>query len=275
MATNLRSISSVYSSQFSTVPTLASGDIPDTSTFLATAPNLPQYARSGVPTMMTVPVLWSAPAAADDDYYFNNLVATATGSFTPTGTATLAVNAATGVPFCRDVIVTPNQSTSGTLTITYIDIQGRQVTSGNIAFAASSTAVRTSWTCQRIVSLNITVAFDASTTLDVGFDDRFGLPYPMWADTVQHVFRDSGGNDYPSTALVVTTDYTIEAGLVDVSTRDAFGTVSLVSSSTDPDGTGNYLVIYICTYNFQYASASAAAPAYPLAGTTWPDPLFV
>src|SRR5690606_34857543 len=112
--------------------------------------------------------------------------------------------------------------------------------------------VTTDWTAREIVSINVTSAFIAGTTIDVGFENKFGFPYPNYHGAIIHACYDAAGADFPivdGTNFAVTTDWTITAGLPDSPTADPYGTFNITGASdTDPDGTSDYAVYYIPSY---------------------------
>lgn len=222
------------------------GNIPD---------NYMPMHQVGVPYVPLVRYNLANPDAADVDYWFDALVATAEGTFSPeasgTGNTWLQTNTCYDRPFARNFIVTPNQSTTGTVVLNFIDIQG-VAQSVTVAFEASATAVATDCTGMRLVSVEITEAFDANTTLDIGFDDKFGIPYPMYSDTALNAaWNDDNVPAYPgfdATNFARGTDWAI--GLADPATsgKDRYGTFNLVHADTDPDGDRNYSLYYVPTW---------------------------
>lgn len=241
------------------------GNIPDGYLALDNVTNV-----VGVPSTPVFRFLLNAPNAADADYFFNDLVATATGTFYPTLATTMQTNNAYGVPFSRNISVTPNQETTGTIVINGIDTQGK-AQSVTVAFAAASAAAVTNCCFTSIVSVEITVAFDADTTLDIGFDDKFGLPYPMYGISTIMACYDGAGTTYPgidATNFAITTDWTVTAGAPATAGADRYGTFNITGATdTDPDGTANYAYVYCPTYYFspsgvaQYPTSSIST--YP------------
>lgn len=243
-----------------TVQTLAIGNMYDGS--------LEQAGYLGVPSAPVVAYFLDAPNAADADYFVNDQVATATGTFTPNTNTKNQINAATNMPFSRNVSVTPNQATTGTLTITYINAQGIKITSPSIAFVNASSAVLSDWTARELVSVNITAAFIASTTLDVGFEDKFGFPYPNYHGAILHAAWDADGADFPTvdgTNFAVTTDWTVTAGLPDSTSADKLGTFNITGATdTDPDGTTDYAIWYIGSYYYNPDGGKYSTSAWDL-----------
>jgi len=203
----------------------------------------------GVPlTAVPVVVKLQAPAAADDDYFVAEATYDTVGAFaTLLNSGTNQTNEATGKPFCRSILVTPTASTSGSILFTVEDAQG-QIVERTITFAASGTAIQSAWTCRRIISAEILVGFGTDEGFKVGFDDRFGLPYPAYLSTLINAGIDADGADFPAwdaTNFVVTTDYTFTPGIADSATADHYGTFNFATTDTDPDGTANYAFIYL------------------------------
>lgn len=225
-----------------------------------------QNAR-GVPMTPVVTVFLDAPEAADVDHFMAARSVATAGTLRPASTASVNdTNSATGMPFARNVTVAFNQSTTGTLNITYIDAQGVTQTSEDYSLTDGSTTYTSAWTCRQLLSVNVTAAFTASTTVNVGCGNIFGLPYPAYAKT--GLFYDSSGNikgfvdadgaDFPATIDTVT----MVAGLPDSTAADDYGTISFADVA---DGTSDYYFAYLST--FWYVPTNGTENAYPT--TSW------
>ena len=216
----------------SSLPALSIGNVPDR----AVPGYIPTYV--GAPSTAVIEYLLDAPAAADADYFANDLVVSAAADVTGSLLQTVnQKNSVDGLPFCRNVVVTPSEATTGTLVLRVIDAQGRNV-SRSVSFTNASAAVTSAWTCRQIVSATVTSAF-SDGTVDIGTGVIFGLSYPMYANTILHDFFDTDGTGYPASAVTVTA----VAGDPSSATADIYGTVSFGSDA--PDATNDYALWYI------------------------------
>jgi len=217
----------------SSLPALAIGNVPDG----AVPGYIPTYV--GVPSTAVVEYLLDAPAAADPDYFADALVVSATGetinSFLQTRNQKNSVD---DMPFIRNVVVTPSEATTGTIVLRVIDAQGRNV-SRTVTFTNASAAVTSAWTCREITSAEVTVAF-SDGTVDIGTGLVFGLPYPMYANTILSDYKAADGTGYPDEAVAVTA----VAGDPASATADIYGTVAFDDA---PDGITDYALWYIPT----------------------------
>lgn len=231
-----------------------------------------QYSR-GVPLYPVVGVFWDSPEAADTDQFFDDLDVATTGNLRPTtAMAKNATDAAWGGPIPRNVTVAFNQSTTGTMTITYIDANGTQQTSEAITRTGASTTYTSAWTAREIKYVTVSSAFTASTTVDVGCGAVFGLPNPMYAansirydgDGALLGFVDADGADFPATTDIVTA----VAGNPESDAADDYGTITFTDA---PDGTSDYFFMYANTFN-TFADFSGTAANYPLSSWNFSDP---
>lgn len=198
----------------------------------------------GIPQWPTA-YLWLTEAATSDvDAILDDLDANTTGETEVSYTA--ATDTTTLLPQRRAVIITPSGSSTGTITVTGT-IFGKSYTE-TFTWAAASAAVTGNICFETVTAVNVTSGLGSGVTVDVGFANKFGVPYPMYGNTVFFAGWDDGAAKFPlkdATNFAEGTDFVVNAGQPGTANQDPFGSITIGDAATDPDGTNSYLFFYI------------------------------
>lgn len=223
----------------------------------------------GVP-VGAVPVLFEmkAPDAAVGDYFVDGVDAEVVASATLSATA-MDTNAATGRPYARSVTITLSAAQAPVLLVTGVNQHGETVS--EVLDISSGTTAETATCFVSVTSIAVTTAAGAACTYDAGFGNKFELPHPCLGGVVLAVRLNAAGTAPPATA-VAAADYTVVGGSLASASTSAFGTIAFTDSATDPDGTIDYSVYYLCDW---FDDGELAQGASPKVGDGYPTKAWV